>query len=254
MNPLGQSHATSAPRSRRQALLTVAAGRFARWGFDKTSVADIAREAGVSKGAVYLEFPSKDDLFRAVLHRELARHMGEWADRFEADPGDGGFASMMRHHLQAIHANPFIRAVLLRDQQLLGSYLRRDPELTATAIDVRTELFDQMQRAGAMRDDIEPAVMAHLMSALMFGIIAGDEVIPASRRAPFDSVIEALARLLDRGLAVPGRNHCRVPADMIAAVVARARQATSAAADRLAGTDVAAGTDAEPANPAAARS
>lgn len=221
------------PAPRRQALLAAAADLFVRWGYDKTSVADIAREAGVSKGAVYLEFPSKDDLFRAVLHLEIAHYMGDWADRFEADPGDGGFASMMRHSLSAIRANPFVRAMLLRDRQLLGSYLRRAPDLTSAAIDVRTGLFEQMQQAGAMRDDIDPAVMAHLMSALMFGIVAGEETIPAARRASFDDVLEALARLLDRGLAAPGRDHCAVAAPMIAAVVARAREATDKAAASL---------------------
>ena len=51
-------------------LLDAAARLFARFGFDKTSVDDIARAAGVSKGAVYLHWPSKFGLFEAVLIRE----------------------------------------------------------------------------------------------------------------------------------------------------------------------------------------
>src|SRR4051794_30101091 len=43
-------------------LLDAATRLFARFGFDKTSVDDIARAAGVSKGAVYLHWPSKFSL------------------------------------------------------------------------------------------------------------------------------------------------------------------------------------------------
>ena len=44
--------------NRRQRLLDAAGSLFSRWGFDKTSMDDIARETGISKGAVYLEFPN----------------------------------------------------------------------------------------------------------------------------------------------------------------------------------------------------
>jgi ABC-type glutathione transport system ATPase component len=64
--------ASSSQLNRRERLLESAASLFSRWGFDKTSVDDIAREAGISKGAVYLEFPNKDALFKAVMHWEFA--------------------------------------------------------------------------------------------------------------------------------------------------------------------------------------
>lgn len=44
---------------RRGRLLDATARLVARYGYDKTSVEEIAREAGVSKGAVYLHWPSK---------------------------------------------------------------------------------------------------------------------------------------------------------------------------------------------------
>lgn len=45
---------------RRQQIIDSAARLFARYGTSKTTIADIAREAGIGVGTVYLEFPSKD--------------------------------------------------------------------------------------------------------------------------------------------------------------------------------------------------
>ena len=99
--------ASSSQLDRRQRLLQSAASLFSRWGFDKTSVDDIAREAGISKGAIYLEFPNKDALFKAVVHREFAHYMQDWLHRFEKDHGDWSFARMIQHSIGAIVYSPY---------------------------------------------------------------------------------------------------------------------------------------------------
>ena len=54
-----------------EAILDVAAGLFARYGFRKTSVADIIRDAGVARATVYKYFSTKEDIFHAVIQREM---------------------------------------------------------------------------------------------------------------------------------------------------------------------------------------
>ena len=56
---------------RRERVLNVAAELIVHYGYDKTTVSDIAREAGISKGAIYLHFDSKEALFEALITREL---------------------------------------------------------------------------------------------------------------------------------------------------------------------------------------
>ncbi len=55
--------------ARRDSILAAARKVFQRQGFDGGTVADIAREAGVASGTVYLYFPSKLDLFAALNAR-----------------------------------------------------------------------------------------------------------------------------------------------------------------------------------------
>ncbi|MDP3256505.1 MAG: helix-turn-helix domain-containing protein [Bosea sp. (in: a-proteobacteria)] len=47
--------------------------RFVRYGFKRSSMDDIAREAGLAKATIYLHFKGKDDVFRAMMARFLAQ-------------------------------------------------------------------------------------------------------------------------------------------------------------------------------------
>ncbi|MCK1716457.1 TetR/AcrR family transcriptional regulator [Bradyrhizobium sp. 141] len=57
------------------AILDAALPVFVRHGFRKTSMADIARAAGISRAALYLSFGSKEELFRAGSERAHAKTM-----------------------------------------------------------------------------------------------------------------------------------------------------------------------------------
>ena len=54
---------------RAERILDAAAELLARYGYAKTSVSDVARAAGIAKGAIYREFPSKE----AVLEAQIGR-------------------------------------------------------------------------------------------------------------------------------------------------------------------------------------
>lgn len=55
----------------RERILDAAGLVFGRFGLRKTTVTDIVREAGVARATVYKYFPKKEDMFRAVVQREM---------------------------------------------------------------------------------------------------------------------------------------------------------------------------------------
>jgi AcrR family transcriptional regulator len=57
--------------SRQLALLDAAIGVFARYGFRKTSMDEVARAAGISRQGLYLQFANKEELFRKALEHSL---------------------------------------------------------------------------------------------------------------------------------------------------------------------------------------
>jgi AcrR family transcriptional regulator len=70
----------------RERLLDAAATLFAEHGFSGTSVAAIAKRAGVTTGAIYSNFAGKDDLFTAVVER----HMKHQAETYRELYSEGG--------------------------------------------------------------------------------------------------------------------------------------------------------------------
>ena len=53
-----------------EAILSVSAKLFLEKGFDKTSMMDIATTAGISKGAIYHHFKSKDEIIKSVMEKQ----------------------------------------------------------------------------------------------------------------------------------------------------------------------------------------
>ncbi len=80
-------------------LLDAALALFVEKGFAATRVEEVAARAGVSKGTLFLYFDSKEELFKAVVHENLAGRFVEWNEEFERFDGDS--ADMLRYCLSA---------------------------------------------------------------------------------------------------------------------------------------------------------
>jgi TetR/AcrR family transcriptional regulator, regulator of autoinduction and epiphytic fitness len=61
--------------ARQAALLDAAVGVFARYGFRKTSMDEVARAAGVSRQGLYLQFANKEELFRKAVEHTLSSQL-----------------------------------------------------------------------------------------------------------------------------------------------------------------------------------
>jgi AcrR family transcriptional regulator len=85
----------STPERRKQ-ILCAAERLFKHYGFGKTTVADIAREAGVGVGTVYLEFPSKDTI---IAELTFESHAGVLDAMRKAAAGPGSHAERLRNLL-----------------------------------------------------------------------------------------------------------------------------------------------------------
>ena len=62
---------TGGSREKHKAILAAALTLFGHYGYRRTSIEDIAQEAGIAKGTVYLYFKSKEEIFRALSQQLL---------------------------------------------------------------------------------------------------------------------------------------------------------------------------------------
>ena len=81
-------------QSRPQELLGAALELFVEKGFSATRSDEVAQRAGVSKGTLYLYFPSKEELFKAVVRNNIAALIAEGQQI--ADHFDGPSAQLLR--------------------------------------------------------------------------------------------------------------------------------------------------------------
>lgn len=96
---LSESHARRARRkdARPGELLAAALDLFVEKGFAATRVDEVAQRAGVSKGTLFLYFPSKEELFKAVVRKNISGRFAEWSE--EIDRCEGSAQDMLRHCL-----------------------------------------------------------------------------------------------------------------------------------------------------------
>ena len=195
------------PDNRRERLLDAAAELFVRHGFDKTTVADVAREAGVGKGSVYLHFESKEALLEALMLRELYALSEAWYEAVMENPRGGTLGGMYKATLLGLHRSPFMAAMMTRDSSLLGRYVQRPGNVFQAASrgnQTRHEVIALMQAAGAVRDDLDPKVVAHIMNMISYGMVTVDAVVPPEEIPPLEDTLDGIATIMDRALTPRG--------------------------------------------------
>src|SRR5262245_58162229 len=96
-------------------ILMAAAARFAEHGYAATSIRDIARDVGVTVGAIYVHFPSKDRLLVAVAEEGIGR-IGQAVDAAitEADDAWDRLSAAIRAHLEVLLSNAAFARVIVR--------------------------------------------------------------------------------------------------------------------------------------------
>lgn len=164
--------------ARREQILAAASRCVAREGFHKTTMADVIREAGLSAGAVYGYFRSKNDIIRAIADRsigEVAHLLHDLVER--AEPV---------HPADAIGV--FLRQIALLSEESGGDLPKvgvqawaeavRDPEVHALAKEklgaVRAameEVVRRAQRDGTMSIEADPHCAAQVLVGLLPGYI-----------------------------------------------------------------------------------
>ena len=191
---------------KRDRILDAAERVFARRGFYNARVADIARDAGVADGTIYLYFKSKDDLLISLFESRMERLNGELR---EAVATGTDAPDRIQRFLDAYAAlarrNPNAAEVLTIELRQSSKFMKEyaNPRF-GDFLRLLAGVIEQGQRAGELDDRI-PAQTA---ARALFGAI--DELVLAwvlGGREKFDIVraAEQLGAMTLRGLQ-PRRN------------------------------------------------
>jgi AcrR family transcriptional regulator len=192
--------AEAARAARREQIIAAALACFARAGYHATTMADVAGQAGLSKGTPYLYFDSKEALFIALAE--------EW-DCGLADRVNAAIAALpesrRRSPRRVLHAVAGAVAGHVQEQTQTCRVLMEaralaahEPAIAAAvrATDTRTHqqlegLFAAGVEAGEWPPGTDPALAARLFTAGLYGLMAQWHLAPGS--FSWDAAAAALA-------------------------------------------------------------
>jgi AcrR family transcriptional regulator len=180
----------------RERLLRAAAAVFARQGYDGTKIMDIVRESGLSTGAVYGRFRSKNDLLREaiVTHSARSSRMGPDVDRV---------ADLITAVATRTDA-PLSDAEAVRLEAYVTA--RREPEVAA-ALDESYHVFRERlapvvaeaQVDGTVDDGVDPDAVLFLVRILNLGLLLHrGSGLPGPDPASWESLVDRIVASFGR--------------------------------------------------------
>jgi len=150
---------------KRGAILRAAIQVFAHNGYFNSKVADIAREAGVADGTVYLYFKSKEEILHSIFDRNMEEAIADGKKRLEGvtDPRER-LRRIAHMHLDRLGADRDLAVVF--QVELRGSTKFME-EFSAAGfaeyLNLIRATIEEGQRAGVFRGDLNPKVVAKVL-------------------------------------------------------------------------------------------
>tara|TARA_R110002049_G_scaffold9747_10_gene48870 strand:+ start:2594 stop:3226 length:633 start_codon:yes stop_codon:yes gene_type:complete len=187
-----------ASERKRLNVLSMAGYCFAENGFKKTTMDEVAKRAGVSKGLVFHFFGSKQGLFKAVVEDGL----NQWAtlSEYRASGKDGNSLAELRSLFLAsfdfVEQNPVLLLFGREDERLATSYRkefqRRNRRWRAR---IQHTLKSGMSRSDIRNiDEARVAVIFHQMQTALLASAAYKHSIPKYDRRTIETAIDILLR------------------------------------------------------------
>ncbi len=185
----------------REALLTTARRLLQERGFDGAAVADISRAAGLTQGALYGQFKSKDALAAEAIRNSFAEGVAVWESLRGKEPG--ALSELLDTYLGEAHAkDPGTGCALAACVSEIG---RQDPTIGAAYAEGFRQLTDMVQQV--LPTGAQPQEARSRAIALLAGMVGSVAIARALEKADpelFGEVLAAAREQLARLATAPG--------------------------------------------------
>lgn len=190
----------AAPTSER--LLVAALGVLDERGYRDATVGDIARRAGLTTGAIYATFGSKENLLNAALGRRYEGLFRTSLDEVEEARAGGGLLGSLASTLNREAAIEH-RAIM----EVLAAASRDEPVRPAVTAQLARRhqviktMFESAQDAGLVDARVSADALAHVVQLVALGNVVGQAV---GLQAPEPAEVTTALEVLGEGLRDPG--------------------------------------------------
>jgi AcrR family transcriptional regulator len=190
------------PDRRPDEILDAALRVFARCGLHKTNLEEVAKEAGISKGTIYLYFKDKEELFVAAAHRVVPSPDEIYRGQNIGPTTNAGVDALLRQVARTAYRR-FCTPAYLAFFSMMTAEVLRHPEwgeiyFRRIGLELNrriAEIFERAMRAGECRK-VDPMLAARsfvgmfLIMALTQEHMGGKKHTPLSERKVIDSLMD----------------------------------------------------------------
>ncbi|HVL70758.1 MAG TPA: TetR/AcrR family transcriptional regulator [Beijerinckiaceae bacterium] len=189
-----------APVDRRARILDAAERCFVRAGFHRTTMQDVAAEAGMSPGNLYRYFPSKDAIVAGLCERDRAQIAEDFASMEGGADFMETFARLGRKHFEEEPREKAVLCLEIWAEATRNAAVNQvSREFDCDLVGRLTALFTQAQARGFIASRSKPEALAVLIATLANGMFVRRAVAPN-----FDPELEVGAVMAVIGAALKG--------------------------------------------------
>ncbi len=150
---------------KRERILRSATKIFARKGFYNAKISEIAREAGVADGTIYLYFKNKDEILITIFEESVGEIIRRFRKRLQEipDPADQ-IREFSRLHLEIVKTNPDLASVLQLELRQSNRFIK---EYAGTSLNdylnIIGDIIQNGQKHNVFRDDVHPGIAKRML-------------------------------------------------------------------------------------------
>ncbi len=186
---------------KREKILKAAVRIFAEKGFYNTRIAEIARDAGVADGTIYLYFKNKDDILITVFEESVADILVSFRKKLQdLDNPVDKLKAFIRLHLNIVKTDPDLASVLQLELRQSNKFIKEYTGHSFTDyLNFIREIIEEGQHKKVFRDDLQIS----LIKRVLFGAldeISTYRVMQRDREFDVESNVEQLSALFLHGL------------------------------------------------------
>jgi TetR/AcrR family fatty acid metabolism transcriptional regulator len=190
-------------QDKRARILDAAVKVFAERGFFSSTVAEIARAAGVADGTIYLYFKSKDDLLLRLFEEKVTDLLDEAKVALAQEPdAPSRLRRFIQLHFALVEKNPELASVLVVELRNRAQFMALTRASDRQKLAGYLDLIAQVVKDGQERGELDPSVSPGTAKRAIFGAL--DELtlgwLLSGRKTSLRKTAAEVSEWLVRGL------------------------------------------------------
>ena len=150
-----------------QQIIDAALRVFARTGFYNSRVSDIAREAGIASGTIYLYFKTKDEILVTLFREKMAGFVSALRKEISGEPdAPAKLRRLVRLHLETLEARPELAEVVQLELRQGQKFFRG---ASAQEVSAYFDLIGSVLEEGVAAGVFRPGLPVKVATKMLFG-------------------------------------------------------------------------------------